>query len=91
VWQTQDGGYAIAGYSNSFGTGQEDVYLIKTDANGEETWSRVFGGDNEDLGSSVQQTLDGGFIVAGYAKSIGAGAADVYLIKTDREGNATAP
>ncbi len=91
VWQTQDGGYVIAGSTDSFGTGQEDVYLIKSDANGDETWSRVFGGDNEDCGSSVQQTPDGGFIVAEYAKCFGAGAADVYLIKTDREGNLEAP
>jgi hypothetical protein len=67
------------------------MFLIKTDANGDETWTRTFGGSNEEVGSSLAQTSDGGFILVGYAKSFGAGAADIYLVKTDREGNVTPP
>ena len=86
VCQTSDGGYIVAGSTVSFGNSNQ-VYLIKTNGQGDTIWTRIYGGLDQDVGYSVQQTQDGGFIVAGYTRSFGAGGYDVYLIKTDANGN----
>jgi len=87
VQQATDGGYVIAGYTGPFGPGNQDVYLIRTNASGDTLWTKTYGGLDSDEGYSVRQTTDGGYVVAGYAKSFGAGNADVYLIKSDANGN----
>jgi uncharacterized delta-60 repeat protein len=87
VQQTSDGGYIVAGWTDSFGTGGYDFILIKTDANGNIIWAKTYGGTNWDFAYSVQQTSDGGYIVAGYTNSFGAGSYDIFLIKTDANGN----
>ncbi len=87
VEQTSDGGFIIVGSTYSLNAGYYDIYLIKTDNQGAEVWSRKFGDDNQDYGHSVRQTPDGGYIVVGSTNSFGAGSYDVWLIKTDDEGN----
>jgi serine/threonine protein kinase len=86
VQQTTDGGYTVAGWTYSSGAGRDDVYLIKTDSYGQLQWSKTYGGSKNDAATSVQQTTDGGYIVAGWTLSSGAGGEDVYLIKTDSYG-----
>jgi hypothetical protein len=87
VQQTSDSGYIVAGRTLSFGAGYDDIFLIKTDANGNIIWSKTYGGTNNDWAFSVQQTYDGGYILAGETWSFGAGRGDIFLIKTDVNGN----
>jgi hypothetical protein len=83
VIQTTDGGYAIAGSTDSLGADGVDMYLAKTDDQGNWKWSKTYGGTGPDFGQSLVQTDDGGYAIVGYTSSFGAGGEDVYLVKTE--------
>jgi ribosomal protein L21E len=89
IRQTTDDGFVITGYKSTGEPGWYDVWLIKTDTYGHELWSKTYGGDSADIGQSVCQTTDGGYILAGYTSSYGSGLYDAWLIKTDSSGNMT--
>jgi hypothetical protein len=84
--QQVDGGYIVAGETESTGHGMQDVYLVRTNDQGDTLWTRAFGGTKEDIGTAVIITADGGFAVTGHTFSKGHGDADVYLVKTDAAG-----
>jgi hypothetical protein len=85
--QTGDGGYALAGYTYSFGSGNGDAWLVKADASGNLQWSKTYGGAGDDFARTVVQTGDGGYALAGRTYSFGAGNCDAWLVKADASGN----
>ncbi|HZV70799.1 MAG TPA: T9SS type A sorting domain-containing protein [Saprospiraceae bacterium] len=85
VQQTTDGGYILFGETASFGAGQLDFYLIKTNNLGDKLWEKTFGRAKFDLGLCVQQTNDGGYILCGAFSGLGNDS--LALIKTDPDGN----
>ncbi len=87
IRQTSDGGYVVAGRTLSFGAGYRDVWILKLDSNGDIEWQKTYGGDNGETISSIQQTSDGGYVVAGVTGSFGAGLSDFWILKLDSNGN----
>jgi len=101
VQQTPDGGYIITGYTTSFGVQGADVFLLKTDALGNLTWAKTYGGNQDEAGVNVKCTADGGYIIVGYTSSTTIVASnnfylymgvnyytnDTYLIKTNSTGD----
>jgi len=86
VQQTKDGGFILAGGTESFGAGIYDVYMIKLDSSGNEIWEKTYGGAGSDCGYAVRQLDDGGYLIAGNSESFGAGNPDIYLLKIDDNG-----
>ncbi len=84
---TLDRHYIVAGSTSSYGSGNTDVYLVKVDSMGFVKWERTFGGFNNDVAKSVVQLTDSGYVVAGFTNSFGNGGYDVYVIRTDKDGN----
>ena len=91
VQQTADGGYIITGAFGLLGNGDSDVYLIKTDSQGDTLWTKTFGGSYDDYGNSVQQTSDGGYIVAGFFDegvwTGGCELGDGWILKLNQNGD----
>ncbi|MGR3310715.1 MAG: hypothetical protein ACUZ77_08055 [Candidatus Brocadiales bacterium] len=85
--QTTDGGYIVSGETNSFGAGDDDFWVLKLDSNGNVQWQKTYGGSNKDEPFSIQQTSDGGYVVAGGTHSYGAGGEDSWVLKLDSSGN----
>ena len=87
--ETLDRQYIVAGSTSSYGAGNTDMYLVKVDSMGFPIWQKFFGGFGNDVGRSVIQLSDSGYVVAGFTNSFGAGGYDVYLVRTDKNGNLT--
>jgi hypothetical protein len=84
---TNDGGFIISGFTNSWGAQFFDAFLLKIDADGNEQWKKLYGGGSFDAGFCVRQTNDGGYAVLGQTHSYGEGNGSFYFFKTDSEGN----
>lgn len=86
VEETSDGGYFVMGTTISEQT-NTDIWVLKTDENGDTLWTRTYGGSLEEWGFSGQITSDGGFIIVGFTESFGAGKYDAWLLKIDPDGD----
>jgi len=84
--QTADGGYIVAGRTSSYNSGNFDLYLVKIDALGNVKWEQAYGSTRWDVGKTVQQAVDGGYLAAGFTDSLGDGKLAFYLIKTNANG-----
>lgn len=87
IQQTSDGGFILMGGTSSFGAGDMDFWMIKTDEDGTMQWNKTYGGSEFDYGEEGWQTSDGGYIFLGYTYSFGNGESDAWVIKTDENGN----
>ena len=87
IIQNKNGNYMIAGWTSSIGAGKTDVWIIKLNKRGDLVWDKTFGGSEDDEAHSIIQTEDGGYAVAGWTESKGAGNSDVWVIKLDENGN----
>ncbi len=85
--QTTDGGYALACNTRSFGAGDYDFWLVKTDDAGNMEWNQTYGGIGRDIAHSLIKTSDGGYALVGDTNSFGVGSLDFWLVKTDESGN----
>jgi hypothetical protein len=87
IIQSSDGGYVVAGETWSFGAGYDDFYVVKLDSSGNVIWTKTIGWSGGDGAWSIIQSSDGGYVVAGYTYSFGAGGFDFYVVKMDDNGN----
>lgn len=87
VVNASDGGYLMTGITESFGAGGRDFWLVKVTSSGVMQWNKTVGGDQDDDARCVVVTSDGGYAIAGYTKSFGAGEEDFWLVKVDSSGN----
>ena len=87
VRQTSDGGYIVAGKTDSFGAGGDDAWVLKLDSTGAIQWQKAYGGGLDDCANSVQPTSDGGYIAAGWTATFGAGRGDFWVLKLYPDGN----
>lgn len=87
VIELLDGGFMLIGTTNSFGAGSASMYVVKTDASGNETWSRTFGGEGVDGGSELIQANNFEVILLGFSSSFGAGDRDLYLQNVSVDGD----
>ena len=89
IQQTTDGGYVVAGYTAQSINENFDLLVLKLDSNGNITWNKTYGVSGSENSRDIQQTLDGGYIVAGYVESVGDETTDFWILKLDESGNVT--
>jgi len=87
IIETDDNSLVLAGITNSYGTGQADMWIVKTNGNGSIEWNKTYGGVLDEGAESIIQTVDGGFVFIGFTASFGSGGTDIWLVKIDASGS----
>ena len=85
IQQTMDGGYIVAGETRTWGT-SSDIWVLKLSSEGDVEWQKAYGGNDVDEAHSIQQTYEGGYIVAGETRTWGAGG-DIWVLKLSSTGD----
>ena len=85
--QTQDGGYIVAGKTDSYGAGGDDILVIKVDSSGNILWQKTYGGISYEMASSIDELEDGSYVIGGWTESFGAGDYDLWILRLDHTGN----
>ena len=83
---TAEGGFIITGYTKSWPINDQNVYILKLDANGDTIWTRMFGGAGADCSRGIKVLPDSGFIIAGNTGSYG-GFYQFYFLRLDKNGS----
>lgn len=86
IIQTMDGGFAVTGFTYSESKGESDVWLLRLNAVGDELWDKTYGGPGTEMGYSLTETRDGGFLMGGYQSYDTINRADMLLVRVDRKG-----
>ncbi len=84
---TPDGGFLTVGFTESFGAGGKDAWVLKLDSSGNVMWQKAYGGAQDEIASAVQQTPGGDYIVGALTGSFGAGDSDIWVFKIDTSGD----
>ncbi len=87
IQQASDGGYIVAGVTESFGVENTDIWVLKLASDGSVEWQKTYGGSQEEEASSIRQTTDGGYILAGSTDTYGAGWHDILILKLSPNGD----
>jgi hypothetical protein len=87
IIETDENSFVLAGITNSYGAGQADMWIVKSNATGSIEWNKTYGGVLDEGAESIIQTVDGGFAFIGYTASFGSGETDIWLVKTDAAGS----
>lgn len=83
---TADGGYIVIGSTDSFGAGKNDIWVLRLNDEGEVQWQKAYGGAEDEHGSSVVETSDGGYLFCGTSASFGSGGKDIWVVKLNGDG-----
>jgi hypothetical protein len=87
IIETYDFGFLLGGTTNSFGAGAKDIYLIKTDENGDTLWNKTYGSNSDDEFSDIKETSDNGAILIGTTSGFGAVGKNIYVTKVNSLGD----
>jgi WD40 repeat protein len=87
VKDTSDHGFVVLGRTEAYGAGAGDAWVLKLSQAGEVQWQCAYGGSLSDDANAILETRDGGFLIAGWSESFGAGGSDAWVVSLDSAGN----
>lgn len=87
IFQTIDKGYLVIGTTSSYGAGNSDLWVLKTDSMGVMEWAKTYGGKNSEQAEDAILADDGNYVLISSTFSYGGGGQEIWLLKIDYNGN----